>query len=296
MSKNRIITHYDFDGIVSAMLLAEHYKLNSSNVIFAHPKDASTGVIVADQNTIVCDLPYFFNAGEWFDHHFYNFRDDITVDGKREEEKSCARIIARALDMEENYFTLLKETDKIDSAGLHLEDVLNPGGYVLLSCIVGSNYKSPEDIKFNRHLLDLLRINDIASALNDNYIGKIISDYQSYMELARPYIEDSIVSEGDVVVADLRSAPIGVRLQSIRYLPFALNPKLPLGVIMFRSPVDQEVCFDVGYSIFNRESNVDIGELMKSVGGGGHRFVGGTKVPAEKAEEVYATIVAGLNQ
>jgi nanoRNase/pAp phosphatase (c-di-AMP/oligoRNAs hydrolase) len=50
-----------------------------------------------------------------------------------------------------------------------------------------------------------------------------------------------------------------------------------------------------GKSIIDRSSEANIGELMLSLGGGGHRNAGTCQVEHERAEEALQTVVNSLN-
>jgi len=50
----------------------------------------------------------------------------------------------------------------------------------------------------------------------------------------------------------------------------------------------------VGHSIFNRTCNVNVGDLLKKYGGGGHRGAGTTQLPPEKAETKIKEILERL--
>ncbi|MBT4651671.1 hypothetical protein HOC13_04070 [Candidatus Woesearchaeota archaeon] len=295
---NRIITHYDFDGVVSAMLLAEQFGIDSSEVIFTHPNESKLTNVVADAKTIICDLPYFPNAGAWFDHHGANFRADIIVPGKREIEKSCGRVIARNFGLEDRFADLLIETDKVDSANLEMTDVLDPQDYILVSYVVGANYTDPKDVAFNRHLLNLLPNTGATGIVNDPVVRSRIKDYLTYMEVAKEMVKEQTSLVGGVAVMDLRVAEHEVRPEAIRYLHYALNPEANFGVTIFH-PADnpEEVNFGVGYNPFSKgEVTVDIGSLMRSLGGGGHAAVGGTRVSNANFKKTYNQVMTSLTE
>jgi nanoRNase/pAp phosphatase (c-di-AMP/oligoRNAs hydrolase) len=52
----------------------------------------------------------------------------------------------------------------------------------------------------------------------------------------------------------------------------------------------------VGYNIFNPTSNVNVGELLKKYGGGGHRVVGSSRVPNDQAEQAIKEILAAVTE
>ena len=70
---NRIVTHSDFDGIVSAAICA--YIFNINRFYFTGPRIIQEARVSVTQNDIVCDLPYPLECGLWFDHHEGNIED-----------------------------------------------------------------------------------------------------------------------------------------------------------------------------------------------------------------------------
>ena len=52
----------------------------------------------------------------------------------------------------------------------------------------------------------------------------------------------------------------------------------------------------VGYNIFNPTSNVNVGELLKNYGGGGHKVVGSSRVPNDRAEQAIKEILDAVTE
>ena len=57
----------------------------------------------------------------------------------------------------------------------------------------------------------------------------------------------------------------------------------------------QNTVFATGKSIFNRSSNINIGELMLKYEGGGHQAAGTCQVDNEKADQVLEELIAEIN-
>ena len=70
---DRIVTHFDLDGIVSGALLSYFYKINK--IFFTGPSDIYEGRFHASGGDIVSDLPYALGCALWFDHHQGNLED-----------------------------------------------------------------------------------------------------------------------------------------------------------------------------------------------------------------------------
>ena len=67
MSKFRLVTRSDFDGLVCAVLL-KHLNM-IDEIKFVHPKDMQDGKIAIGPNDITTNLPYVPGAHLVFDHH-----------------------------------------------------------------------------------------------------------------------------------------------------------------------------------------------------------------------------------
>lgn len=120
----RIVTHDDFDGVVSAALVG--YFLEIEKIAFAGPGDIANSRVSTGPADIVCDLPYPLECGMWFDHHEANLEDvalrgidQETIPGLRRPAPSCARVILEYFETEYEIDGELVEiaeaSDRIDS-------------------------------------------------------------------------------------------------------------------------------------------------------------------------------------
>ena len=69
----KIVTHNDFDGLVSAALCA--WALKVDRIRFAGPLTITKSQMTITEKDVVCDLPYPLECGLWFDHHEGNLQD-----------------------------------------------------------------------------------------------------------------------------------------------------------------------------------------------------------------------------
>ena len=95
---NRIITHDDFDGIVSSVICS--YVFNIEDIQFAGPRTITESLLTITEDDIVCDLPYPLRCGLWFDHHQgneeelkYRGIDNNQLEGRFALEPSCSRVV-----------------------------------------------------------------------------------------------------------------------------------------------------------------------------------------------------------
>src|SRR4030067_2144361 len=94
----RIITHNDFDGLVSAAICLFALKINF--IVFTGPRTVSEARISITDEDVVCDLPYPLECDLWFDHHEANleelgFRkiDPASIKARFDIKDSCARVV-----------------------------------------------------------------------------------------------------------------------------------------------------------------------------------------------------------
>jgi hypothetical protein len=293
---NKVISHYDFDGIVSAMLFIQQHGLSANDVSFVSPGDCLDGSLIADASTAVLDLPYIENVGTWFDHHPSNIVPDNDSSGLRMDAKSCARVIAKFYGIKDQWKQLLDDTDRIDSATLTIEDILNPQGYVLVSRVMGTNYKEPSEIEINKKLIELLTLNNPEVMFQHDVIKERSEFLNGYLGQVTPYLKSVCSYNDGIVNVDMRDVPFIFRHDTVRYHPYAFFPDSEISVVMFYQPSNEnKVHISVGHNILNRVSTFNIGEFMGSLGGGGHFGVGGVLVDRDKAEYTHTKIMDALH-
>ena len=76
---------------------------------------------------------------------------------------------------------------------------------------------------------------------------------------------------------------------------FTLFPTGNIQVKVSEDPQrENTTAISVGYNIFNPTSNVNVGELLKNYGGGGHKVVGSSRVPNDTADQAIKEIVEAV--
>jgi nanoRNase/pAp phosphatase (c-di-AMP/oligoRNAs hydrolase) len=300
--KYRLITRSDLDGIVCASLLKELEMIDE--IKFAHPKDMQDGVIEVGARDIVTNLPYQPNAHMVFDHHASeiermkeaksNLVNDPTA-------PSAAHVVYRHFGGMARFPNITKElmdaTNKIDSAQLSMEDILNPTGWVLLGFIMDnrtglgrfhnfrvSNYQLMMD------LVDILRkeksIDDI---LRHPDVAERVKMYQEHAKLARQQIMSRAEVHDKLLVLDFRKDK--EIFTTNRFTIYAMYPQCSVSMHILPGKQNQNTVFAVGKSVLNRSAKVDIGSLMLEYGGGGHKAVGTCQIDHDKVDEVKKDLV-----
>ena len=299
----RLLTRSDFDGICCAVLLKELGLMDE--MVYAHPKDLQDGKIAVGSNDILANVPYVPGCGLWFDHHSSE-QERLQLIGKYEGESISAPSAARVVS---NYFNsdklsrfkeMLHFVDKVDSADLTEDEILNPTGWVLLGFIcdprTGLGYHKGyriSNLAFMNELVDHIRTKSIAEILSLPDTKERIAIYQENDQKAREFLKKYSRVEGSVLLTDAR----GVQdlPPSNRFLVYSLFPETNISIRMIDGKGKEFVSISVGYSILNRTATIDVGSLMLKYGGGGHKAVGTCQVPYNMADVALKQILSICN-
>jgi hypothetical protein len=314
----RLVTRADFDGLVCGALVTKFERID--DYLYVEPKFMQDGLVEIRSGDIITNLPYHPNCTLWFDHHITNttpnFETPIILGrGGFRLAPSAARVVYE-------YYTelgnrqqatgnsnspeeialflgtprmqhLMHEVDRVDAGKLEKEDVLNPQGYVLLS--MTTDGRNAGDEPYWLKVINLLRDATLEEVLNDPDIKQRCQRIQKDQEKLRRLLLERTSYKGNVIYCDLRAVkeiPDGNR-----FLVFTLFPKGNIQVkITDDSQRPNTTSISVGYNIFNPTSNVNVGELLKNYGGGGHRVVGSSRVSNDQAEQAIKEILEAVTE
>ena len=287
----RIVTRPDFDGVVCAVILMDALPIDKP-VLWVQPSAMQRGEVDIQKGDVIANLPYHKNCSLWFDHHFSN-RPDFPVKGAFEIAPSAAGIIYHFYHetLEKDYEALVRQTDRIDSADLTLEEILHPEEhpYVLLSMtIVGED---PEKETYWNHLVDLLRTKPLERVMMDSTVKqraeKVVADNLTYEKALLAHT----TMVGHVSVTDFREldpAPNGNR-----FLVYSLFPECTVNVKIVHKG-ENLASIKVGHSILNKGCRVNVGKMLTSFEGGGHTGAGACRFSREKAPHYLDRIINTL--
>lgn len=299
----RLITRSDFDGLACAALLKEagiidHWK-------FAHPKDLQDGIVEVNGDDCLANVPYVPGCGLWFDHHSSE-HERLALAGKYKGESrnapSCAHIIYDYYGGAERFANLkdmLDAADKVDSANLTRDEILNPSGWVLLGFLMDprtglgrwrqfaiSNYALMEE------LIDYCRTMNIEQILALPDVKERVEVYFEQNEKFIDMIKAHTRIEGDVIISDLRGVdPI---YTGNRFVIYSLYPEQNISCWIVSGKGGRGCSCAVGYSVLNRSSNIDVGSLMLKYGGGGHKAVGTCQFDQNSMDEKIPLLLKDL--
>lgn len=301
----RLITRSDFDGLVCAVLLEELDLIN--DILFVHPNQMQEGEIEVSEDDISTNLPYTPGIFASFDHHL----SEITRLGKHYDNHIIDPLAPSAARVVYNYFggkkrfpdiseDMMDAVDKGDAAQFNMEEVIDAEGWPLLNFIMDSRtglgryrgFRVP-NYELMMSLIDYCRRYDIDDILEHPDVKERVDLYREHEELAKEQIKRCTTVHGNLVVLDLRQEEQIYVVN--RFMVYALFPDCNISMHVLWGRAQQNTVFAVGKSIFNKTSNTNIGELMLTYGGGGHRNAGTCQSDNALSDVVRDAIIQRIN-
>jgi len=295
----RLLTRADFDGLGCAAILKDLGIVNRWE--FVNPKDVQDGKVTATSNDILANIPYIEGCKMWFDHHASEaerLTTAVPFEGEARLAPSAARIIYEyygGADKMPHFEEMIKYVDKVDSADLTQEEILNPAGWVLLGFIMdprtslGRQNFAVSDFELMEKLMDACRTMSIDEILELPDVKERVKVYFEQETLFREMIKKHTVIDENLIITDLRGvAPI---YTGNRFLIYSMYPEQNASVWIVDGLNKQNCAIAVGHSIINHSCNTNVGHLMLKYNGGGHHRVGTAQVPYEEAETVLNEII-----
>jgi nanoRNase/pAp phosphatase (c-di-AMP/oligoRNAs hydrolase) len=299
----RLLTRSDFDGLACGALL--EYLGVIDDYKFVHPKDIQDGLIEADSNDVLANIPFLKGCKLWFDHHYSETErlgPNVYFDGVSRLAPSCARVIYEYYGGEEklgHFKEMIEYVDRVDSGNLTRDEILNPRGWILLGFIMDPRTGLGRFRNFTISNYDLMRL--LAKACIDKTIDEIlamqdvkerIEKYYEQTELFKDMLHSHAKVQDNVIVVDLRG--VETIHAGNRFLLYTIYPEQNISVWIVDGRNKQNVAVTVGYSIINRSATVNVGSLLLKYGGGGHIQVGTCQVDSADADRVIGEITAAL--
>ncbi len=316
-SFEKIVTHNDFDGILSAALCAR--VLGVGKVLFAGPLTILRSKITITEKDVVCDLPYPLQCGLWFDHHEGNLQeleyrkiDPGSIPGRFDLKLSCSRVVfeyfSERIELPSYFVQAVDEADIIDgftysSIGDWRRET--PGKIIDLTLKV--TFSSPEDqASHMRNLVRELRDHPIGKVSELDFVQRRLKQYQEEEGRMIKIIRDSSYfieqdEKREVVVIDLTSYQRRPLL--IKNLALLIHPEA-LGVLEVYNLTEQGVKsnhlgFSMSLSIHGNRQNSrkNIGEIMRTLNiGDGHSGAAAGHVRCRSKQEMLKKKKEILNQ
>ena len=303
--KCRLVTRSDFDGLVCAALFKELGILDE--IKFVHPKDMQDGLVEITDRDITTNLPYVHGVRLAFDHHE---SETLRLGGAAENHiiipgaLSAARVVYDYFGGAERFVRvtepLMEAVDKADSALFSLDEIKTPTGWILLSFLMDprTGLGRFRDFRISNYqlmmeLIDACLELSVAEVLDMLDVVERVTLYHEHADAAQAQLLARSTIHGNLVVLDLREDE--VIHPTNRFMIYALHPKCNMSVHVLWGLEQQNTVFAMGKSIVNRSSMTDVGALMLSYGGGGHKAAGTCQVPNGEAERLLAELVERVN-
>ena len=303
----RLVTRSDFDGLACAMMFKE---LNLIDEIkFVHPKDVQDGKVELSENDITTNLPYDPRVGLAFDHH------ESEVDRLKALEtggkliidpnaRSAARVVYDYYGGKDKFprisTELIEAVDKGDSADFTIDEILNPTKWVLLHYIMDprTGLGRFRDFRISNYDLMMELIDNCLTLSIDEIlelpdVKERTTLYFEQANLFKEQLKRIVKVYGKVAVIDLRSEDI--IYAGNRFMVYAMYPECEISVHVAWGFKKQNTAVMIGKSIINKSSNVDIGELCLSYGGGGHKNAGTCQLENDVVDKELPVIIEKLN-
>jgi hypothetical protein len=309
MDFERIITHSDFDGVVSAVICSVVFGCDS--FVFAGPGMITRAEISIGARDIVCDLPYPLECGLWFDHHPGNREalvlrgiDPAALPGRLDETKrSCARVVFEYFSERDTVFPdsiteAVAEADVIDSFDYRTVEEWRretPGKLVDMS--LKAHFPTPrEQTKYLNRVTRLVRDQSLAEAIADAEVASRIARYREEERRMMETLGKSISflpedEAKELVILDFTSFARPPRV--LKNLAYLLQPQA-LGVLTIgtlfrgdRKTNDLSLSMSISMNLTGKEHGKDIGEIMRMLNiGDGHVGAAAGSIHCETKDEM----------
>jgi nanoRNase/pAp phosphatase (c-di-AMP/oligoRNAs hydrolase) len=305
VQRYRLVTRSDFDGLVCAALLKQLGILE--DILFVHPKDMQDGKVEVGPQDITTNLPYVPSAHLAFDHHD---SETLRIDGRRDnyvidpDARSAARVVYEYYGGKESFPLISDEmmefVDRADSADFHESDILDPGGWILLSFLMDprTGLGRFRDFQISNYQL-MMKLIDACTQLTIDEIlivpdvAERVDLYREHAARAEEQIKRCATVHANLVVLDLREEEI--IHPTNRFMVYALYPQCNISMHVLWGLKQQNTVFAVGKSIIDRSSRTNVGALMLEYGGGGHEAAGTCQVPNDQAAQVQRELIGIIN-
>jgi hypothetical protein len=295
----RLVTRGDLDGLTCAVLITSCETIGE--ILLVHPQDITGRRLAVTGEDILANLPYDHGCAKWFDHHLLtesNQKPPQTFDGRYGLAPSAARMVYEYYQPKNpglgKYERLLSETDRLDSAHLNLDDVLDPKDYILLGYTLDPRTGLGVFRDYFLKLVEDLKKKPIGEILAQPDVQERVKRIREQDAGFREVTVQRSRLDGNVVFTDFRDLspmPVGNR-----FIVYTLFPQANVSLRVHWGPSREHVAAAVGHSIFNRTSRTNVGELMSRFGGGGHRGAGTCLLPAVTADAQIAQMLAALKK
>lgn len=304
---SRIVTHDDFDGIISAAISA--HALHIDHLFFTGPGMIERAAVSTTDTDIVCDLPCPAACGMWFDHHQgnledlrYRSMDPNDIPGKFAPEKSCARVVydyfSAVTPLPERFSEMAAQADIIDSfdyASIEEWRKETPAS-IINGAVALRNDSRDERFRFLTRLVHELSRRSLDDLYREDWIRERYETSKEAEEQMLSQIEaDAIFSANDpgheIVILD--RTPHNRQSSIHKNLAYLLYPGT-LAVLEIknrfrRGTKTNDLSFSMSLNL-GAEEAADVGEIMRTLNiGDGHAGAGAGTIDCSSKDQMLKT-------
>lgn len=298
----RLLTRSDFDGLVCAVFLKEAGIIDT--IKFVHPKDIQAHKIDVTPDDVLANIPYHPNCGMWFDHHLSEEDrvkiKDLEFEGISRKADSAAQVIWDYYGGEEKFGAgfneLLTAVNKVDSAKLSKDEIINAKGWILLAFIMdprtGLGYFKDFKISNYQLMMDMIeycRTKKVEDILSIPDVIERVDLYFEQQELFEDMLKRCCKIDQNVIITNL------LEEETIycgnRFLVYAMFAEQNIEVRVQWGKNRENIVFACGHSVLNTTSQTNVGKLMLKYGGGGHERVGTCQVSIDEWPQILGELV-----
>jgi oligoribonuclease NrnB/cAMP/cGMP phosphodiesterase (DHH superfamily) len=317
MSYEKIVTHNDFDGLVSAAICAR--ALGVGKILFAGPMTILRSQITITEKDVVCDLPYPLQCGLWFDHHEGNLQeleyrkiDPRSIQGRFGLKLSCSRVVfeyfSEKMELPPHFSQAADEADIIDGFTYSsVEDWRRETpGKIIDQTLKGHFPSAEEQTSHLRNLVRELRDRPIGEVSQLDFVQRRLKQYREEEGRMLKVIRDCSYfidqdEKREVIVIDLTSyqrRPLLIKNLALLVHPDAKGV-LEVYNLTERGVKSNNLGFSMSLSINGnrQDKKKNIGEIMRTLNiGDGHPGAAAGQVRCKSKQEMLKKKKEVLNQ
>jgi len=271
---------------------------NIEQVIIVNPHDIEDRSVEVKKGDVIANLPYHPAVDMWFDNH--NRAEEApeampNIKGKRGVSSSTARLVYEYYNspLLKKFGELLTATDKVSTATLSLDEVINPEEWVLLSFTLDpfmglANFHGFANtiiaaLKNGQTIQQILEMPDVKGRVNR---------YKLDAEDFREELSRITRLQDNVIISDYRVGE--VMATGNRFVGSSLHPEGNVEVVITHDSKNNQTRVRMGKSIFTRTCIMHLGHLAAEFGGGGLDGAAGFSTPNQGADEKIELLVDRL--
>lgn len=309
--KYDIYFHNDFDGGASAALMTEFLKSRGEGIKNYFPIDYGE---ISDEKrwfsrkfknpSVILDFLYHPAAIFWFDHHVTPFIKKDWQKKFRADKRHCW-----GQNYPSAYHLILDSLKKnFDfQANRHFQeitywaDIIDGARYVSakqpiemkepalqINAFIKPNKQNPAVLIW---LVKILGKESLAETARRPKIKKIINRLRKEMASALEFCKKNIKIFNRVAFLDLSQ----ISILELKYVTYYFYPNLSYSLLLSKRNL---LHLNVGFNPWRKKKNrINIGQLLKKYGGGGHKNVGGLEIKDHReAIKIVNQIINFLNK